>query len=314
MRKPKRKGSKKRALRRDVAGQFRENAGMSAAAKDRAELIHAAGWAPEKLVRYNISTAEFRRMVAQMAGRDPTRARTPRGIARHILAEFKHRELSPNQIVLDYGVAYSQARKIHEFATLPSFVKANYRESEIVKVLEKAQQDRDYPLYPRGKKVEKALQRRQEAGIRKGRRDYAARRESDSFGAQWNRFTDDVSKTAKSAATKVKRALNGNPASGGTSRASGGTRRRKGSRRDAAGVKVCPVGTQTQSLILSKQFFTLKQAESWIKRHGFVLRKEEESRNNWRFRQHDPKQFEEESFRVIRLRPGVEAVIGCPLN
>ena len=309
MRKPKRKIPKKRALRRDVAGQFREDNRTTAAAKDRAELIHAAGWAPEKGVRYNISTAEFRRMVARMVGRDPTRARTPRGIARHILTEFKQRELSPNQIVSDYGVAYSQARKIHEFATLPSFVQAKYRESEIVKVLEKAQQDRDYPPYPRGKKkLEKTLQRRQEAGIRKGRRDYSARQERDSFGAQWNRFTDDVSKTAKSAATKVKRALNGKPKASRP--------KRKGARRDAApsGLKVCPVGTQTQSLVLSKQFFTLKQAENWIQRHGFTLRKIEESRNNWRFRQHDPKRFEDESFRTIRLRPGVEAVIGCPLN
>ena len=76
---------------------------------------------------------------------------------------------------------------------------------------------------------------------------------------------------------------------------------------------VCPVGTQVQTVILSQQFFSQREAESWIRRHGFRLSKIDESRNFWRFRQQPPTRFEEGSFRTIRLRPGVEAVIGCPL-
>ena len=75
----------------------------------------------------------------------------------------------------------------------------------------------------------------------------------------------------------------------------------------------CPVGTQVQSVILSQQFFSLREAESWIRRNGFHISKIDESQNFWRFRQQPPTRFEKESFRTIRLRPGVEAVIGCPL-
>ena len=77
---------------------------------------------------------------------------------------------------------------------------------------------------------------------------------------------------------------------------------------------VCPVGTQVQTLILSQQFFNQREASSWIRRHGFRLTKIDESSNFWRFRQQDPNAFEKDSFRTIRLRPGVEAVIGCPRN
>ena len=77
---------------------------------------------------------------------------------------------------------------------------------------------------------------------------------------------------------------------------------------------VCPVGTQVQTLILSQQFFNQREAASWIRRHGFRLNKIDESKNFWRFRQQEPDEFEKDSFRTIRLRPGVEAVIGCPRN
>ena len=98
--------------------------------------------------------------------------------------------------------------------------------------------------------------------------------------------------------------------------------RRPGSRRDlqlkdvtlASRGPVCPVGTQVQTLILSQQFFNQREASSWIRRHGFCLTKIDESANFWRFRQQNPDAFEKDSFRTIRLRPGVEAVIGCPRN
>ena len=76
----------------------------------------------------------------------------------------------------------------------------------------------------------------------------------------------------------------------------------------------CPVGTQVQSVILSKNFFNQREAKSWIGRNDFRISKIDETANSWRFRQQPPDWFEKRSFRTIRLRPGVQAVIGCPLN
>ena len=149
---------------------------------------------------------------------------------------------------------------------------------------------------------------------------------------------------------RSKRRVERDPAYGGTSPAYSGTSRSKSPRSDVLitrkkykrtnGVKVkktkykvksrdsagpvapaarlvprnagCPVGTQVQSVILSQQFFNQREAASWIRRNGFRLSKIDESANFWRFRQQPPSQFEEGTFRTIRLRPGVEAVIGCP--
>lgn len=77
---------------------------------------------------------------------------------------------------------------------------------------------------------------------------------------------------------------------------------------------VCPVGTEVQTVILSKNFFNQREAKSWIGRHDFRISKIDETANSWRFRQQPPDWFEKRSFRTIRLRPGVEAVIGCPLD
>lgn len=77
-------------------------------------------------------------------------------------------------------------------------------------------------------------------------------------------------------------------------------------------VKECPIGTEIQTLILSQQMFNERQAAGWAKRHGFRVIKVDVTANNYRFRQHPPSNFRAGSFRTIRLRPGVEAVIGCP--
>ena len=74
-----------------------------------------------------------------------------------------------------------------------------------------------------------------------------------------------------------------------------------------------PTGTQVQSVILSQQFFSLREAEDWILSHDFRVSKIDESRNFWRFRQQPPTWFKKGTFRTIRLRPGVEAIVGCPL-
>lgn len=76
----------------------------------------------------------------------------------------------------------------------------------------------------------------------------------------------------------------------------------------------CPVGTQVQTLVLSKTFFNQREAKNWIGRHDFRISKIDETTNSWRFRQQPPEWFEKRSFRTIRLRPGVQAVIGCPLD
>ena len=88
------------------------------------------------------------------------------------------------------------------------------------------------------------------------------------------------------------------------------SRREPGPARRQAG---CPGGTQVQSVILSQQFFSLREAEDWILSHGFRVSKIDESRNFWRFRQQPPTWFKKGTFRTIRLRPGVEAIVGCPL-
>ena len=85
---------------------------------------------------------------------------------------------------------------------------------------------------------------------------------------------------------------------------------RKAPKRDAT--KTCGMGTEIQSLFLSQQHFTEKQAVGWAKRHGFRVIKVDVTANNYRFRQHPPSNFEPGSFRTIRIRPGVGAVIGCP--
>ena len=87
------------------------------------------------------------------------------------------------------------------------------------------------------------------------------------------------------------------------------TRGNPPARRDAGR---CHTGTEVQTVVLSHQFFNERQALSWVRRHGFVATKIDDTPNNYRFRQKPPTHFQEGSFRTIRLRPGVEAVIACP--
>lgn len=73
--------------------------------------------------------------------------------------------------------------------------------------------------------------------------------------------------------------------------------------------------TTLQTLVLSKEEFkTLEEAVAWVKDHNFKVEYEgkapDETSTSYRFRQVDPKAFEEGSFRTIDVRPGVKAVIG----
>lgn len=69
--------------------------------------------------------------------------------------------------------------------------------------------------------------------------------------------------------------------------------------------------TEVQSLALSKKrFSTAVEAKRWARQHGFEAPKVDETENEWRLRQDDPSFFHPESFRSIKLRPGVRAIIG----
>jgi len=79
-------------------------------------------------------------------------------------------------------------------------------------------------------------------------------------------------------------------------------------------LKPCPVGTQIQTVVLDRHYFTLREASNWIRRHGFHARKVDTTSHAYRFRQHPPTSFREGSFRTLSLRPGVQSVIGCPAS
>jgi len=71
--------------------------------------------------------------------------------------------------------------------------------------------------------------------------------------------------------------------------------------------------TKIQTLILSKEKFKTKQAAiKWIEEHDFHSTKVDETNSSYRFRQKDPSDFIEGSFRTIELTEGVKAVIGRP--
>lgn len=75
----------------------------------------------------------------------------------------------------------------------------------------------------------------------------------------------------------------------------------------------CPTGTRVQSVLMSKDIFSRKEAVKWVKEHDYKA-EIDETENYYRFRQQEPEQFEEESFRTIEFTDGIKAVIGCPLN
>jgi hypothetical protein len=74
----------------------------------------------------------------------------------------------------------------------------------------------------------------------------------------------------------------------------------------------CPVGTQVQTLILSKDHFTRSQAIAWARRNGYRADKVDTTENNFRIRQQTPGRFTRGSFRTISLSGRVKAVVGCP--
>jgi DNA adenine methylase len=81
--------------------------------------------------------------------------------------------------------------------------------------------------------------------------------------------------------------------------------------------KVLQQATEVQTVILSKdKFKTLADARKWVKEHDFKTehggKGPDETEDSWRFRQRDPGDFKDGSFRTIALTDGVKAVIGRP--
>lgn len=69
--------------------------------------------------------------------------------------------------------------------------------------------------------------------------------------------------------------------------------------------------TTIQTLILSKERFNSEEAaRAWVEENGFRSDKVDETDDSYRYRQMDPDEFMEGSFRTIELTDGVQAVIG----
>ena len=75
----------------------------------------------------------------------------------------------------------------------------------------------------------------------------------------------------------------------------------------------CAVGMEIQSVLFPRESFSVSKAKTWAKRHGFTMKKVDETENFYRFRQRPPNQFKPGSFRIITLgNSGVKAIIACP--
>lgn len=69
--------------------------------------------------------------------------------------------------------------------------------------------------------------------------------------------------------------------------------------------------TTVQTVILSKERFkTLEAAKKWVSDHDLHAAKVDETGTSYRFRQREPSEFVDGSFRTIELTTGVKAVIG----
>ena len=78
----------------------------------------------------------------------------------------------------------------------------------------------------------------------------------------------------------------------------------------------CNVGSKIQTLLFSKEKYTVEQAKEWLKENDFLYGNVDTTGNNHRFRQEDSADFKENSFRTTnfhnKLPEGIQAVIGCP--
>lgn len=78
--------------------------------------------------------------------------------------------------------------------------------------------------------------------------------------------------------------------------------------------KLCPVGTEIQTLIFAHEAFKNEDyVKAWAREHGFKYGSVDETGTSWRLRQQEPENFTKDSFRTITITDGVKAVIGCPI-
>lgn len=71
------------------------------------------------------------------------------------------------------------------------------------------------------------------------------------------------------------------------------------------------MATTVQTLIFDSGVFDKKAAEAWLSSHGFKkMKAPDESEQSIRYRQIDPGKFQDGSFRTIKLKKGIKAVIG----
>ncbi len=66
---------------------------------------------------------------------------------------------------------------------------------------------------------------------------------------------------------------------------------------------------QVQTILFSKRFYTLSKAKSWLSHHGYKTDVDIKP-NHFRFRQVDPSDFIQESFRTKTFDKGISIVIG----
>lgn len=76
-------------------------------------------------------------------------------------------------------------------------------------------------------------------------------------------------------------------------------------------IKSITKATTVQSIIFSKEVFSSADAcREWLRSHDFKVPAVDETETSYRFRQREPSEFVDGSFRTIELRNGVSAVIG----
>ena len=59
---------------------------------------------------------------------------------------------------------------------------------------------------------------------------------------------------------------------------------------------------ETQSVLFNKKKYTKKQAETWLRENGYRVKKVDITENLRRYRQLDPKLFNQKTFRMKKLK------------
>jgi phage gp29-like protein len=68
--------------------------------------------------------------------------------------------------------------------------------------------------------------------------------------------------------------------------------------------------TTVQTVVFDKAKYSAEQATAWLQENGFKAAKKDETEESLRYRQREPGDFEDGSFRTITLKAGIKAVIG----